>query len=338
MDTIRAYRDRDALNYSYIKRIIGASDIDDDELVIAPGERKHITMGQLVDLMLSYPEELINDNLYFYKYEKPSDTIIQIIYNAYTGSGDITDDELLASIDKFGYVGNRSWDNQRKLQEIKAKGEDYINFLFTSKDKLIISEDEYTTARLILSNLKTSDNTKNLILAEGQHQLPLYTTMYDVDCKALLDKLIFKHDNTIAPIIQPIDFKITSGSLQSWKYVARKFRYDIQASWYTEIIKRVYPFHTILPFKFIVGSANPNIKPYVYICTDEDLSIGKMGFRRYRTIRYNETDKKTKTVEDILGWMQGLHVYKTMKELNLTDTFDIQGHYNNRTENLNLWL
>lgn len=333
MDTIRAYRDRDALNYSYIKRIIGASDIDDDELIIAPGERKHITMGQLVDLMLSYPEELINDNLYFYKYEKPSDTIIQIIYNTYNGSGDITDDELLASIDKFGYVGNRSWDNQRKLQEIKAKGEDYINFLFTSKDKLIISEEEYSTARLILSNLKTSDNTKDLILAEGQHQLPLYTTMYDVDCKALPDKLIFT-DSTV----QPIDFKITSGSLQSWKYVARKFRYDIQSSFYSSVLQASYPFLEVLPFKFIVGSANPNIKPYVYICTDEDLSIGKMGFRRYRTIRYNETDKKTKTVEDILGWLQGLTIYKTLKELNLTDTFDIQGHYNNRTENLNLWL
>ena len=271
MDTIRAYRDRDALNYSYIKRIIGASDIDDDELVIAPGERKHITMGQLVDLMLSYPEDLINDNLYFYKYEKPSDTIIQIIYNAFSQSGDISDDELRASIDKFGYVGNRSWDNQRKLQEVKSKGEDYINFLFTSKNKLIISEEEYTTARLIVSNLKTSDNTKDLILTEGQHQLPLYATMYDVDCKALPDKIIFGEDT-----IQPIDFKITSGSLQSWKYVARKFRYDLQASFYSFILQTVYPFHTILPFKFIVGSANPNIKPYVYICTDEDLSIGKV--------------------------------------------------------------
>lgn len=333
MDTIRAYRDRDALNYSYIKRIIGASDIDDDELVIAPGERKHITMGQLVDLMLSYPEDLINDNLYFYKYEKPSDTIIQIIYNAFSQSGDISDDELRASIDKFGYVGNRSWDNQRKLQEVKSKGEDYINFLFTSKNKLIISEEEYTTAKLIVSNLKTSDNTKDLILTEGQHQLPLYATMYDVDCKALPDKIIFGEDT-----IQPIDFKITSGSLQSWKYVARKFRYDIQASFYTSILQTVYPFHTILPFKFIVGSANPNIKPYVYICTDEDLSIGKVGFTRYRTIRYNETDKKVKTTEQISGWLQGITIYKVMKELNLTDTFDIQGYYNNRTENLNLWL
>ena len=333
MDMIKAYRDRDALNYSYIKRIIGASDIDDDELVIAPGERKHITMGQLVDLMLSYPEDLINDNLYFYKYEKPSDTIIQIIYSAFNQSGDISDDELLASIDKFGYVGNRSWDNQRKLQEIKSKGEDYINFLLTSKNKLIISEEEYTTARLIVSNLKTSDNTKDLILAEGQHQLPLYANMYDVDCKALPDKLIFTGST-----VQPIDFKITSGSLQSWKYVARKFRFDIQASFYSSILQTVYPFHTILPFKFIVGSANPNIKPYVYICTDEDLSIGKVGFTRYRTIRYNETDKKVKTTEQISGWLQGITIYKVMKELNLTDTFDIQGYYNNRTEKLNLWL
>lgn len=329
---VQEYRSADALNYSLIKRIIGASDIsEEDELTIIPGERKHITLGQCVDLILSYGEDTIYDNIQLYEEgNEPSSTIVKILYNAFEEDNALSNDAIINSIIKNGYIGNRSWDDNRRIEEIWAKGAAYADFLVKSSNKLIISQADLEKARSIVHNLRESGNTQYYINTPGETQKALYATIDDIPCKALPDKLIITDS-----LIQPIDFKVTSGSLQNWKYVARKFRQDIQASFYTRMLQEVYPFHTILPFIFTVASSYIDIKPYVYKCSEFDILTGSKGFSR---IRHIKSQLHSISEEPVYGYEYAFEIYKKMKELNITDTFDVNGYYNNRTETLNLWL
>jgi hypothetical protein len=56
-----------------------------------------------------------------------------------------------------------------------------------------------------------------------------------------------------------------------------KYRYDIQAAFYTDALKSAYPEYTILPFKFIVSDKYCYNPPLVYTCTEKDLEVGRTG-------------------------------------------------------------
>ena len=318
------YLNSPAYNQSFLKKILGYPEDDKDEIV--PGIRKHISLGNTVDAILSYDnfDELIS----IYNTQEPSELISKVINNAFKLDPYISDDSIIQAIDLCGYKGNKNWDTIRRLEEIKQYSE-YIEFLKNSNFKLILTEDQYNLAKTICSNLYTAKNTEYYISAEGYRQLPIYFKYEDIDCKALLDKVI-ETDTTI----QPIDYKVTSSPLHQWKYVAKKFRYDFQAAFYTEALRYIYPNKTVLPFVFIVASSNPNTLPYVYKVEDEDLSTGKYGLKIIHNIEINE--KPTFYYEQVNGFHQAIQLIKQKEFLNL-DNYDVEGYLTNRSKSLLLW-
>jgi hypothetical protein len=108
---------------------------------------------------------------------------------------------------------------------------------------------------------------------------------------------------------------------------------DLQAAFYTLALSYKYPNVTIKPFKFIVASSNPNILPYVYTVTPHDLFIGQFGFTVEKVIKttaplvYNDV---------VYGFDHAINLINAAQELNINH-YDIEGHYNNRTVDLNLW-
>lgn len=56
-----------------------------------------------------------------------------------------------------------------------------------------------------------------------------------------------------------------------------KWRYDLQAAFYSEALRQQYPGYKVMNFKFIVISSLQLKKPLIYKCTDTDLLVGKHG-------------------------------------------------------------
>jgi urease accessory protein UreE len=181
---MQEYRRHPGWNQSSLKKIIGFNDNSEEEKVL-PGVRKHINLGSTVDLILSYDN--YRDYLYIYEEKEPSETITKIINNAQEIDPEISDDSIKQSIELCNYVGNRSWDMQRKLEEIRKNAEEYIQFRLDSINKLITSQLQLDRAEQIVSNLYTASNTKDFFNQKCIKQEEIYFTHKGLECKALLD-------------------------------------------------------------------------------------------------------------------------------------------------------
>ena len=128
-------------------------------------------------------------------------------------------------------------------------------------------------------------------------------------CKALLDMVVIDDE---LQTVQPIDIKTTGEYPENFHRVAKRFRYDIQAAFYTLALSYAYPEYTILPFQFLVEStvASAIGTPLLYTCTESDLLIGRYG-GKYITEVSIATQLFTHTkYTDILGFEDGIREYK----------------------------
>jgi len=158
--------------------------------------------------------------------------------------------------------------------------------------------------------------------------MDIYWECLGEQCKGLLD-LAIESDG----VIQPIDVKVTGVNPNNFKWQARKFRYDIQASFYSDGLTALG--YIVKPFINIVASTNPLVLPFVYIYTERDLEVGRNGCRKIKGRYYNPIDEWLE--EDyIYGYMDAINIYKQAKELGLS-SYDIESYQNKRTKELNLW-
>lgn len=320
-----SYRSVEGYNQSLIKKIL-AIPSDENEKAI-PGVRKHINLGSTVDLMLSYDN--FDDYIYVYNGNEPSETITKIVNNAYANDSTISDNSLEQAIILCNYIGNQAWDMSRKIDEIRKKGEEYINFIFDSESKLIVSQKQYEQARAIKGTIETSTNTREFFNTPCNRQEEIYLTYNELPLKAALDRVIIRENE-----LQPIDYKVTDSHLTQWLFIAKKFRYDLQAAFYTFMLQLKYPDKKILPFKFIVASSNPNVQPYVYTVSDNDLHVGRYGMDIKKEVIINKRIVEYKY--HLSGFEDGLNIIKESLSLGLDD-YDIESYKNGRSKLLNLW-
>jgi len=342
MKEILEYEASPAVNQTLLKRIIN---IDDPEPERVPGRNKYMETGSIVDAILTLPQEWWKDKFLIVQEEKrPGETMDKIINRVYQQASSEANlymlrDLIEGAIEEVQYKGNAHWTMQQRVDNVIKETISYWDFLQEAEGRTIVLQKEWDICSRIAENFKSSPNTykyfaeDNFIL-RAKYQFPLYATLSEVDCKGLLDKCLFnERDFTI----EPIDFKVTSASVREWKYQARRNRADIQASFYTALLKFHYPEWKVLPFTFLVGSANPAVSPYVYPCSPTDLYVGEYGATRVKSVLINEQDFNiTREEEYIYGWRQALDIYKDAVRLGIED-FDLDSYFNNRTKMLELW-
>ena len=179
---------------------------------------------------------------------------------------------------------------------------------------MILSQEEYDIISQIVMSLRTNEYTAMYFQqssnTEIQYQVDIYFDYEGVECKALLDMVIINHqDNTI----QPIDIKTMGEDTLNFASSLRKRRYDIQAAFYTEALKSVYPGYTILPFKFIVESTTNIGNPIVYTLDESLLEIGKFGRPQIYLsgeVSENGSVKRYGRLDEIKGFHQLIELYK----------------------------
>ena len=237
-------------------------------------ESDALTLGSIVDVMLTE-----SDNFYkifiVNEYPKPTGQLGEYVDAIFKGFSE----EEAYTIAGF---------KQKKIDVVKElfKGKDcqnYYNFLLESKDKKVITKEEYGKANKIVTSLLTNRFTSKYFNCDDTEcltQLELYWKYKDFDCRSRLDIVKINHkDKTILPI----DVKTSGKSTYNFLESVVRFRYDLQAAFYMEALQWYidntdkYKDYKLLPFLFIVEHTDYPGLPLIYECTEKDIHYGKFG-------------------------------------------------------------
>lgn len=325
-DKNREYFQNPSLSQSQLKALMTGlgtyktkdPDCEDDE---------HFILGSAVDCLLLTPT-LFDKEYYISPFEnKPSDKVMSILRNVYVKkvNENLADNRHLIweACNVKEYYPNRAKSllDDKRPDDIIKKGLYYWNDLIKSNNRTIISSKELEIINSCTNSLLTntftskyfeeSDNTHHIA------QLPVYFSYKEIDCKALIDLIIIDHS---LKTIQPIDIKTIGESTKAFPKNVKRFRYDIQAAWYTIALKSLEKVkiglididisdYKILPFKFIVESTQIQGYPLVYTLSDRDLQIAISGVE-YKQKVYNLDSGVKGPIEMIKGIDQGIELYK----------------------------
>jgi len=346
-----SYRDHPALSQSEIKRVISSSF----------GEAKEssaMRFGSLVDMMITQESEL--DDTYAIIDssigDKPKTIVDEIIDNqmGVVPIRELDKKYVLDLMNKHEYNNRyKNPSDERRYNKFYEESELYYNERRESNGKVIITQEDWDNA------IWVRDNILNGQFTQGFHQLPewcevhnqleIYWSAEGVDVKSALDRVIvnkgkgFMIGNYMIPArsILPIDYKVLERSTRYFNM--RKFRYDIQGSFYSEALKfwmleqNLYDYE-LLPFHFIVGGVGQT--SYVHVLSDVDRQIGEWGGRKVptdsgyevvpsTTFNIDPDILKTKFDLDVLGWRQGINLYKWYMEHHAEMQYDKEAIENN---------
>lgn len=282
-----------AISQSQLKLLLGPdpsifNTIQEPDLYFE--EKKHFIIGNGVDMQLTRPIEEFNQKFHISNLQnKPSDTIKSIVNQVYDEamqmytleirsiSDSLYRDLIIEACDSHNYQPN--WKIETRIAKVVEAWE-YWEDLKQAEGKVVLSQEENDLISQIVMSIRTNPTTSKYFETnkdvEILDQLSIYFSYCDIDCKALLDRVIVDHKNKT---IQPIDFKTMGDQTIYFPKSLRQRKYDIQAAFYTEALKskKEYETYKILPFKFIVESTiNPG-NPLVFTCSQELLRIGQFG-------------------------------------------------------------
>lgn len=320
------YYENPAISQSKLKLLLGNPSrfitVEEPELYFE--EKKHFIIGSAVDFLLTQPEEEFSDYYHVSNLEnKPSDTIKSIINQVFdkvteqnAGIGPIVlyPEIVLECCNEHGYQSR--WNDETRINKV-CEAWEYWVYLIASRGKQVLSLEEADLIDRIVMSIRTNEATSKYFNKEGvKFQVALYFEYEGVDCKALLDMVIFDEENKT---IQPIDIKTMGEGTLRFPISLRKRRYDIQGAFYTEALERIFPDYVILPFIFIVESTTNPGNPLIYTLDSSLLNIGKNG----RSSVYlegtmgeflNEEKVTYGRIEEIKGFHQLIELYKYYAE------------------------
>ena len=329
---VETYYEHPALSQSHLKLLLGPdpsifNTIQEPDLYFE--EKKHFIIGDGVDMQLTRPIEEFNQKFHISNLQnKPSDTIKSIVNQVFDLVKEVHGREIL-TIDRYpnaildscndhNYQPN--WKTETRISKIVEAWE-YWEDLKQAEGKVVLSQEENDLISQIVMSIRTNPTTSKYFETskdvEILNQLAIYFTYNNVDCKALLDRVIIDHKNKT---VQPIDFKTMGDQTIYFPKSLRQRKYNIQAAFYTEALKyfierddKTLQDYKILPFKFIVESTTNPGNPLVFTCDEELLKIGKFGRESFRLKGVSSTkliDMYYGKTDEVKGFDQLIEDYK----------------------------
>lgn len=309
-------------------------------------EEEHFVIGSAVDVKLTQGEEIFKEEFYISMLtDKPSDTVMSIIQEVFQTLLETRTDEeislLSGSLSLFpdlitsacaNHNWNNRWGDEAKIRAITDQGVNYFNELVKANGKQVITLEEAALIDNIVYTLKNHPVTKYLFEDSDNYviiyQKPLYFAVEGVMCKALPDIILIDKQTNI---IHCFDIKTTGDELINFPYNAAKLRYDIQAAFYMEAIKRTidsrdgifsievqngegvppslyeFPIASIAGFSFVVASKIDTSQPVIYTASQDFYFMGKYG-REELAFKANEEMPKL-SFGKVHGFMDLIHLY-----------------------------
>ncbi len=271
----------------YKERILGQGEQD---LIMSD----HFLLGSLVDYMVLTPG-LLKQTFYISADVTATPMVREIITIAWAkycevSSIDLIDTGHVTTIQEISgqlletarekEFGASNWKDQTIIDKLCEKGGDFFNDLVITytTGKILVPADKFMLATKIKSQLLSDPFIKNSFVAKNsdeeiKNQVILTANLEGIDLKGMLDLTKFDHKSKT---IYPKDIKTAKSIKDFWKSY-RDYRYDIQGSFYTMLLKENYPDYQIAPFEFIVGSTATDEYPEVFIMSEEDLYGAEWG-------------------------------------------------------------
>lgn len=264
-------------------------------------QKQTITIGDAVDLILTQGKQAFKTNYYVTNTEKPTGQMGDFVWYLFAHREDSQAETI--AYEKAGFKR----DTLQKVRErFEKEGREYYETLLASENKRVITEYQYEKIKAIVNSFKNHEFTKEYFVENDDSnrykifkQVAINFTCEGVHCKALLDMVVV---DKFTDEITPIDIKTSSCSTSTWETMFYKFRYDIQAAFYTTAIQSIdyqerFGGKTINKFKFIVENQDFPGNPLIFEVSPETLEIGKNG-------------GETKGGRPIEGYVQALERYK----------------------------
>lgn len=335
MNKFQVYKELEAVNYSLLKRILAGN---------VRGARKQsasMDLGSLVDCRITTPE--LFDELFSAIESKPGDKPKQIVDHLFDSNEavpfNLLDKELLFTLMdlyeyRTSYTDNR---DERRFSFFENEARNYYNERFANRNKIIVNKADVTLSETIAQSVINGRFTApfhNLPFGIKVHNQVIVTWEYaGVPCKGLVDRILENTTNDpvmLGNYVLPgksvllIDYKTTGDSVYRFPKQMWKYRYDMQASWYSfgvnQWIAQNKPDVQIADFMFIVESTKYIGTPMIYRLSRVDKHIGRWGAIRQNGSYVIDDSGYDRLAEnyslDVLGWEQALSLYKWHNEFN----------------------
>lgn len=271
-NVVQEYRAKEAINYSSLSALATGPQayIARDQIEEIPAFRK----GSAVDCLLTTPDDFYSDFYVMTINKVPSGMMFKYVEELFR-----TDSHEQA----YAASGYKLKPESIK-EKFEAEGKEYYTSLKDARGKTILGYEEYNQVQMAVKQVKEGDFTakyfKKSINEDHKilYQFPIYWEMEGQSCKSLLDLLVIDHANKE---IFPIDLKTTGKSALNFRSAFMKWKYYLQAAFYTEAVNfwknndTDLANYTVKNFKFIVVETMGNNAPVIYETSDSDLFVGR---------------------------------------------------------------
>lgn len=275
------YREDKAYSYSTLARFEREGFENLDKLY-EKVESPSLTFGSMVDTLLTDGTDAFNERFFVAQFPKIDDSVrtnIDVIFercsSTYNNILDIPDSIIINITNETGYQKN--WKPETRARVLKEKGEQYYNLLFLSKDKQIVTQEDYNDANECVNILRTSNQTKEYFTesffnddVEHLYQLKFKGSIANIPLRCMADLLIVDHKNKT---VIPVDLKTSYKPEYKFYYSFMDWLYNIQARLYWYIIRQnmdkdpYFKDFVLEDYRFIVISRNTKI-PLVWTYQD----------------------------------------------------------------------
>jgi len=215
-------------------------------------------------------------------------------------------DAILDVLNKFKWYP--TWKDETRIKKIiEAINEPYE---LCSEDCLFVTKEQNEKATQVAMSLVSNEPTAHYLQDSNNiYQYPIYFTHRNIYCKALID-LIYIENIDGKTYYRPLDIKTTSLNTDEFMSSVKKYRYDIQASWYTLAMQKHFGQDKVLPFGFLIESTTTAGTPMIYMCSKQFLDIGKNGEKGIATANGKIIQEET------MGYEQLIDLYKKHEQNN----------------------
>lgn len=283
LNLIKDYRQHDALHYSKLAALSkGYGTYVNKKYWVDQFAMNH---GNAFECLLTYPEHF--DTMFYISNEDnytrgSAKSVIKLVFDtleAYLPL-DTLKEPLLAAASQEGYGGSWKedtvWNNLLKLEV-------FYEDLWKARGKTIISRVDYERILHQVNMVSSHPFTSHIVKSWTGFQVPNYFTYNGIEAKRLYDAV---SDTGL------YDIKYTNGSVKDFNYSLRKFRYDIQAAWYS--------YHQDFPLQFLVVSHVTNEPPLLYTLSLKDLTVAYEGISKGTATEFIE-DMRVPGIKQIIN-------------------------------------
>lgn len=256
------YRDIDAVNQSRLKKLIVHP-----KLYITEEDRQqksYFTFGQLVEDALVMEDSELNNKYIMCSVEMPTDKVKEVIEALYMARGVADFDSIEpAFVDdirmEVGY--QTKWKPETAYNKLRVLGSDYLDFIASAGDKIIISKEDSEKAQALCEMVENNPDLNKYLSGDNLFKHVITFEHKGFKCKGELDIVHFDHEEKT---VRVVDIKTTSQFL-SFKSSILRYRYDFQLAFYTmALMTELMPGYQLLPPQLLVLDSNGFFEPEIY--------------------------------------------------------------------------